>query len=124
MLDINSQTYFDDELSEEEVDFMCGTYYVHHNDGNVEIVSWWPRPRAWAASGLNMGFWSSQCESWFLSCLENIQQGISREWHQSTNDANSPMTSKQWKGSLKFNLGTNKMMKNVDAACCSLLTYW
>ncbi|KAG1769976.1 hypothetical protein EV702DRAFT_1202643 [Suillus placidus] len=28
MLDVNSQTYFDDELSEEEVDFMCGTYYV------------------------------------------------------------------------------------------------
>ncbi|KAG1721295.1 hypothetical protein EDB19DRAFT_1646587 [Suillus lakei] len=29
MLDVNGQTYFDDELSEEEVDFMCGTYYVH-----------------------------------------------------------------------------------------------
>ncbi|KAG1833611.1 hypothetical protein DFJ58DRAFT_847797 [Suillus subalutaceus] len=56
---------FDDELSDEEVDFMCGTYYVHNNDGNVEIVSWWPRPQAWAASGLNVGFWSSRCESWF-----------------------------------------------------------
>lgn len=29
MLDINGQTCFDDELSEEEVDFICGTYYVH-----------------------------------------------------------------------------------------------
>ncbi|KAG2085881.1 uncharacterized protein F5147DRAFT_781840 [Suillus discolor] len=58
-LDINGQTYFDDELSEEEVDFMCGMYHVHTNDGNVEIVSWWPRPHAWAASGLNVGFWSS-----------------------------------------------------------------
>ncbi|KAG2342304.1 hypothetical protein BDR05DRAFT_886433 [Suillus weaverae] len=122
MLDVNGQTYFDDELSEEEVDFMCGTYYVHNNDGNVEIVSWWPRPQAWAALGLNVGFWSSRCESWFLSRLENIRQGVSREQHQSTNDANGPMTGKQWKGSLKFNPGTNKMMKNIDAACCSLLT--
>ncbi|KAG2336319.1 hypothetical protein BDR05DRAFT_896888, partial [Suillus weaverae] len=79
----------------------------------VEIVSWWPRPQAWAASGLNMGFWSSRCKSWFLSCLENIRQGISQERHQSTNDANSPMTGKQWKGSLEFNPGTNKMMKTL-----------
>ncbi|KAG1866761.1 hypothetical protein F4604DRAFT_1928059 [Suillus subluteus] len=44
LLDINGQTYFDDELLDKEVDFMCGTYYVHNNDGNVEIVSWWPIP--------------------------------------------------------------------------------
>ncbi|KAG1781457.1 hypothetical protein EV702DRAFT_962408, partial [Suillus placidus] len=75
MLDINGQTYFDGELSEEKVDCMCGTYYVHTSK-NVEIVSWWPRPQAWAASGLNMGFWSSQCEFWFQSCLDNIRQGV------------------------------------------------
>jgi len=28
MLTIGDQTYFDDHLSEEEVDFICGTYYV------------------------------------------------------------------------------------------------
>ncbi|KAG2107316.1 hypothetical protein DEU56DRAFT_920576 [Suillus clintonianus] len=32
MLDINGQTYFDDELSEEEIDFMCGTYYLHTSE--------------------------------------------------------------------------------------------
>ncbi|KAG2111896.1 uncharacterized protein F5147DRAFT_530372, partial [Suillus discolor] len=31
ILDIDGQTYFDDELSKEEVDFMCGTYYVHNS---------------------------------------------------------------------------------------------
>ncbi|KAG1725147.1 uncharacterized protein EDB91DRAFT_1062411 [Suillus paluster] len=108
MLDINGQTYFDDELSEEEVDFMCRTYY-------------WPRPQVWTASGLNVGFWSGRCESWFQSRLGNIRQGVSQERHKFTNDANGPMTGKQWKGSLKFNPGTSKMMKNVDAACCSFL---
>ncbi|KAG1875736.1 hypothetical protein F4604DRAFT_1680624 [Suillus subluteus] len=121
MPDINGQTYFDDELSEEEVDFMCGTYYVHNNDGNVEIVSWWPRPQAWAASGLNVGFWSGRCESWFQLRLGNIRKGVSRERHTFTDDANGPMTAKQWKGSLKFNPGTSKMMKNIEAACCSFL---
>ncbi|KAG1761265.1 hypothetical protein EDD22DRAFT_737694, partial [Suillus occidentalis] len=29
MLTINDVTHFDDDLSEEEVDFICGTYYVY-----------------------------------------------------------------------------------------------
>ncbi|KIK42501.1 hypothetical protein CY34DRAFT_83476, partial [Suillus luteus UH-Slu-Lm8-n1] len=28
-------------------------------------LSWWPRPQAWAGSGLDVGFWSERCESWF-----------------------------------------------------------
>ncbi|KAG1718656.1 hypothetical protein EDD22DRAFT_754460, partial [Suillus occidentalis] len=28
MLSTDGQTYFNDELSEEEVDFICGTYYI------------------------------------------------------------------------------------------------
>ncbi|KIK32508.1 hypothetical protein CY34DRAFT_19003 [Suillus luteus UH-Slu-Lm8-n1] len=121
MISINDQTYFDDELSEEEINFMCRTYYVQTNDGNMEIASWWPRPQAWVVSGLNVGFWSSRCESWFQSHLDNIRLGVSRERHKLTNDANGPMTGAQWKRSLKFNPGTNKMMKNVEAACCSFL---
>jgi len=27
----NGQSYYDDELSEEEIDFMCGTYYIDHS---------------------------------------------------------------------------------------------
>ncbi|KAG2062975.1 hypothetical protein BDR04DRAFT_944128, partial [Suillus decipiens] len=69
--------YFDDHLSEEEVDFICGTYYVR-TDGNLEKVSWWPRPQSWVTSGLNVGFWSSTCESWFKRRLENIRAGVSR----------------------------------------------
>ncbi|KAG2114200.1 uncharacterized protein F5147DRAFT_650017 [Suillus discolor] len=102
MLLINDQTYFDDELSEEE-------------------VSWWPRPQAWAASGLNVGFWSTRCEEWFQKRLGNIREGVSRIRNTRVNDDNGPMTATQWKHSLKFNPGTNKMMKNVDAACSQFL---
>ncbi|KAG2121584.1 hypothetical protein BD769DRAFT_1361306 [Suillus cothurnatus] len=69
MLLINDQTYFDDELSEEEVD-SCAARIIH--DGTMDKVSWWPRPQAWAASGLNVGFWSTRCEEWFQKRLDNI----------------------------------------------------
>jgi hypothetical protein len=29
MLSVNGQTYFNDELSEEEVDFICRTYHIY-----------------------------------------------------------------------------------------------
>ncbi|KAG2746125.1 hypothetical protein P692DRAFT_201719030, partial [Suillus brevipes Sb2] len=72
MLSVNGQTYFNDELSEEEVDFICRTYHIYDNAGNVGKISWWPRPQAWAMSGLNVGFWSTWCEQWFQKCLNNI----------------------------------------------------
>ncbi|KAG1769696.1 hypothetical protein EV702DRAFT_978492 [Suillus placidus] len=121
MLSIDGQTYFNDELSEEEVDFICRMYYIYDNAGNVGKISWWPRPQAWATSGLNVGFWSTGCEHWFQKCLNNIRDGVSRNRHLSTNDVNGPMTNSQWKTSIKFNTGTNKMRKNVQAACGSFL---
>ncbi|KAG1739616.1 hypothetical protein EDD22DRAFT_959348 [Suillus occidentalis] len=115
------QTYYDDGLSEEEIDFMCGTYYIDHRDG-PEIVSWWPRPNAWNASGLNVGFWSARCEDWFQGRLGNLREGVSHMRHSLTKDANGPMTSTQWKRSLKFQPATNKIMRNVSAASYDFMT--
>lgn len=39
MLPINGQTYFDDELSEVEQDFICGTYYVYTSKFSIYINS-------------------------------------------------------------------------------------
>ncbi|KAG1761291.1 hypothetical protein EDD22DRAFT_780036, partial [Suillus occidentalis] len=115
------QTYYNDGLSEEEIDFMCGTYYIDHCDG-PEIVSWWPRPDAWNTSGLNVGFWSARCEDWFQGCLGNLREGVSCMRHSLTKDANGPMTSTQWKRSLKFQPATNKIMRNVSAASYDFMT--
>ncbi|KAG1848862.1 hypothetical protein F4604DRAFT_1593706 [Suillus subluteus] len=105
------QTHYDDGLSEEEINFMCGTYYIEHRDGQ-EVVSWWPWPNAWNVSGLNVGFWSARCEDWFQGRLGNIREG----------NANGPMTSAQWKRSLKFQPATNKIMRNVSAASYDFMT--
>ncbi|KIK35123.1 hypothetical protein CY34DRAFT_96660 [Suillus luteus UH-Slu-Lm8-n1] len=116
------QTYYDDGLSEEEIDFMCGTYYIDHRKFYSSIVSWWPRPNAWNASGLNVGFWSARCEDWFQGHLGNLREGVSRMRHSLTKDANGPMTSTQWKRSLKFQPATNKIMRNVSAASYDFMT--
>ncbi|KAG1885295.1 uncharacterized protein F5891DRAFT_970134, partial [Suillus fuscotomentosus] len=121
MLCSDDQSYFDDALLEEEVEFICGTYYVDKNDGSIEKVSWWPRPQAWAASGLNVGFWSARCEKWFETRLEHIREGVSRFRDSAPNDANGPLSATQWKRSLKFNNSTPKMMKNMDVACYEFL---
>ncbi|KAG0702620.1 hypothetical protein DFH29DRAFT_875015 [Suillus ampliporus] len=59
MLSLNGEAHFDDDLSEEEVDFICRMYYVYMNNGCIEKLSWWPRPQAWAGSELDVGFWSA-----------------------------------------------------------------
>ncbi|KAG1851715.1 hypothetical protein F4604DRAFT_1592344 [Suillus subluteus] len=115
------QTHYDDGLSEEEINFMCGTYYIEHRDGQ-EVVSWWPQPNAWNVSGLNVGFWSARCEDWFQGRLGNIREGVSRMRHSLTKDTNGPMTSAQWKHSLKFQPATNKIMHNVSAASYDFMT--
>ncbi|KAG2343149.1 hypothetical protein BDR05DRAFT_885107 [Suillus weaverae] len=71
------QTYYDNGLSEEEIDFMCGMYYIDHCKFYSSIVSWWPWPNAWNTLGLNVGFWSAHCENWFQGCLGNLQEGVS-----------------------------------------------
>ncbi|KAG2109495.1 hypothetical protein BD769DRAFT_1365361 [Suillus cothurnatus] len=73
MLFLNGETHFNDDLSEEEV--VSSAEHIMYNRC-IEKLSWWPRPQAWAGSGLDMGFWSSQCEDWFQKRLENIHQGV------------------------------------------------
>ncbi|KAG1906106.1 uncharacterized protein F5891DRAFT_1182295 [Suillus fuscotomentosus] len=115
------QTYYDDGLLLEEIDFMCRTYYIDHRDGS-EVVSWWPQPNTWNVSGLNIGFWSARWEDWFQVCLGNLQEGVSRMRHSLTKDTNGPMTSTQWKRSLKFQPATNKIMRNTSAASYDFMT--
>lgn len=53
----------------------------------VAEMSWWPKPNAWEKSGLNVGYWSADCESWYQRRLETIrasqiQLRSGAEWKQ------------------------------------------
>ncbi|KAJ6546580.1 hypothetical protein B0H10DRAFT_1768801, partial [Mycena sp. CBHHK59/15] len=69
--------YWDDELTAQEIDLICGVY---------QVATGWPKPVAWYASGLSTGWWSPDCERWYQKRLGLIR-----------NDQGVLMTQTEWK---------------------------
>ncbi|KAJ8080018.1 hypothetical protein PM082_016844 [Marasmius tenuissimus] len=68
--------YWDDELSKLEIDLICGVYIVKKENGmalstmsEASHRSWWPQPSHFDSGGLNIDFWTRDCEHWFQSCV-------------------------------------------------------
>lgn len=95
-----------DELTNQEKDFLCGTYQRasksnigmsaysdvlpcltpilgHSHDA---LLSWWPWESAWSACHLHLGQWTPAAEEWFYHCMQQIVDGTA-----------SCMAGKQWK---------------------------
>lgn len=87
--------HWDDRLTQEEEDLMCGVYRVETSKPNrsvhagtfpsllvgrtnpkeVVYVSWWPRPSSFSRAGFNVGYWSKDCEKWFQNRLAELRNG-------------------------------------------------
>ncbi|TFK58176.1 hypothetical protein BDN72DRAFT_751479, partial [Pluteus cervinus] len=71
--------YQDDWLSEEEEQLICGVYKVYNDDKPENSLtsdrSWWPKHAAWEKAGLNMGYWTPDCEVWFQIRCNSIRDG-------------------------------------------------
>ncbi|KAJ7042751.1 hypothetical protein C8F04DRAFT_945048 [Mycena alexandri] len=92
--DGQSQTaYWDDALTLEEIHLICGVYVVNtESDGwQKKEISWWPQPAAFFHSGLNIGWWSPDCERWFQKRLREIKQNRAELW-----------TQVEWKNKIRF----------------------
>ena len=95
----------DDQLSEDDLDFICGTYVVetgiksmheysecwnnltYSSSGQTAIYSWFPRANIWEGSGFNVGFWNQECERWYLKHRSKILDGTAvplsgKDWRQ------------------------------------------
>ncbi|KAE9408261.1 hypothetical protein BT96DRAFT_808460 [Gymnopus androsaceus JB14] len=87
--------YWDDELSVEELDMICGVYRVDTGNGlngpQTSDISWWPKHSAWVQSGLNIGVWTPDCEHWYQHRLAEI--------HAESAKLLSPV---QWKSAIRF----------------------
>ena len=71
--------FCDDQLTEDELDLICGVYKVYTGSGTqCADCSWWPKQSVWELCGLNVGYWSSDCEIWFQSHLATIRQGTAQ----------------------------------------------
>ncbi|KAL0578983.1 hypothetical protein V5O48_003023 [Marasmius crinis-equi] len=104
-----NDAYWDDSLTEEEVNLVCGVYEVGKapdTNGYVALTqkSWWPKPAAWNASGLNCGYWSQDAEYWFQNRLRRIQSG----------QDNVLMTKQEWRGNIKFTKDAVRLRERYD----------
>ena len=90
----------------------CHTNYLsgqqdlsHISQGEqTASVSWWPKQFTWEASGLNVGYWSTDDEAWFQKHLKDI-----RKYHGTGNPPYH--TAAEWRNKLKY----HKVMKKVVA---------
>ncbi|KAJ3886121.1 hypothetical protein GG344DRAFT_58043 [Lentinula edodes] len=127
--------FWDDQLSDEEMDLICGSYEVatgtysfplnlnsiqkpmhlgfvsKEGEQQTAIKSWWPRSGSWRSSGLNCGYWSRDAEDWFRSRLDQILNSTV---------SLALMTSQEWHGRLKFQRAHTLSNKN-DALAAEYL---
>ncbi|KAJ6618822.1 hypothetical protein B0H10DRAFT_1794648, partial [Mycena sp. CBHHK59/15] len=90
----NTNTW-DDVLTENELDLICGMHKVTTGNLNRETgveqtanKSWWPSHSTWAGlrCGNNPGYWSYTCEKWYQERLSEIEAGKA-----------TPLTSSDWR---------------------------
>jgi hypothetical protein len=85
---VDDTKMWDDDLSAEELDLICGVYHISTNGAQTSDSLWWPKHRTWMKSGLNVGYWSRGCEDWFQLCLSSTLNGTAHlktvgEWKAS-----------------------------------------
>ncbi|KAF8166799.1 hypothetical protein K438DRAFT_1616543 [Mycena galopus ATCC 62051] len=71
----SSMAYWDDALTDDEINLICGVYEIGTGAMQTTRVSWWPKPNAFDSSGMNIGWWSPDCEHWFQQRLAQIKSG-------------------------------------------------
>lgn len=86
----------------------------HGGSQQTSDASWWPKPFVFEKSGLYVGYWSTVCEAWFQTRLQQIRAG-----HESVKKGN------EWRGgAIKFQKATPILVQaNNEAAQKFLHTY-
>ncbi|KAG1739540.1 hypothetical protein EDB19DRAFT_1851854 [Suillus lakei] len=93
---------WDDTLTDDEVDLICGVYYVAVEVGAQQqwtTLSWWPRPNIFDKCGLWTGYWNTSREFWFRRRLDLIRCGKAK-----------PYRATQWKGALKYSQSKTRQL--------------
>jgi hypothetical protein len=82
---------------------VIGQYDTSLGRRQTTDISWWPKPAAWEISGLNVGFWSKDCEAWYQKHLDDIRAG--------TAELRSPS---KWRHSLRLTKACRDVAKHND----------
>ncbi|KAJ6619593.1 hypothetical protein B0H10DRAFT_1793178 [Mycena sp. CBHHK59/15] len=111
---LHNTAYWDDKLTEEELDLICGQGDLNAVGGRqVMMVSWWPKPSAFTLSRLNVGWCTPACKPWYQKCVGKIE-GLTARLSTHTD----------WKHNLKLErqcLTYSKAVEKCSAQILSLL---
>ncbi|KAJ7656575.1 hypothetical protein B0H17DRAFT_1146177 [Mycena rosella] len=108
----SGHSYWYERLSEREIDLICGVYHLGTSQKRADdtdqtaLVSWWPRPNAWARGSLAASWWTPQCEA------ESYQKHLSHFAERIYRLQNAS----KWRSNLKFRLSVKK--------CCEGYEVW
>ncbi|KAJ7837580.1 hypothetical protein B0H14DRAFT_3460110 [Mycena olivaceomarginata] len=116
---------FDDEIYDTMRSILlCGVYHVgtgqkkgkgrekaDTDTDQASIVSWWPKPNAWARGNLDGSWWTPQCENdFFAKRLGHLANGVFVLPRQS-----------QWRSNLKFRKEVKKCWDGVEIVSDSIV---
>ncbi|KAJ6540968.1 hypothetical protein B0H10DRAFT_2245081 [Mycena sp. CBHHK59/15] len=128
---VTTWAYWHDRLSDHEIDLLCGVYHVrtgqkrgggkdkgkqgHGQDESdaeqTSIVSWWPKPSAWARGSLDGAWWTPQCEDdFFQKRLTHFEKGVYILQRQSV-----------WRHNLKFQKDVKKCWDGYERVASSIV---
>ncbi|PBK61852.1 hypothetical protein ARMSODRAFT_863277, partial [Armillaria solidipes] len=99
---------WDEMLTKDQIDIICGVYKKAESDRRgqlTEHVSWFPKPTAWKGSGLDVGFWSADDESWYLHRVAKYLDGDFKCENQT-----------EWRKSLKLCRDAPKVSEALETA--------
>jgi hypothetical protein len=87
----------------------------HRNQ--ISQVLWWPKHSTWMQSGMNVGYWTPDCEGWYQARLGDIRDGTAK-LHTAT----------KWKGKLKKRVGDTRRVTGAMDKLANALSghtdYW
>lgn len=111
----DGENYWDDWLTDDEIDLICGVYqvktgayfiafYCYNFNHPIETrnqtsaKSWWPRPAVFENSGLWSGYWTPACETWYCNRRKAI-----------FDRASGPYAAVGWKNALTMSTGAKRI---------------
>jgi hypothetical protein len=65
-------------------------------------LSWWPKASTWRNCGLNVGYWSEDCEAFYQRRLEEIRNGTAQL-----------LTASQWRDRLRYKASHTAEFRNM-----------
>ena len=81
-------------------------------------LAWWPKDgAAWAGSGINLGYWTPNAETWFSHRMEAVRNDEARVGLRTQTGKHS------WKDSIMFIKKTKKIRMSAEDLAARAVTH-